>query len=695
MRWMLAALLLVPAQDDNPYEKFQTRVAGAKTIRTEIKVVVLDGSRVEVRVQGTLKLRGADRFSIDYEYWEGRSRDAERGTVLCDGRKIIATGPRDLGLRGDEPIERIASNLRNALSGSMLTVFAMLERGAGRDIGGEISDIQDRGKTKLDGADARLIEYSLSYSVRGLEGDKLPAKLYLSADGSRPIRREVSIEGAQWIETYKTFEVDEDLPESDFSYQSQRRLSRARCAQVARSVELHGRFMGRYPASLDALVEGGFVLGGAVPRDGWGRPFTLAVEKGVVHVRGFGADGKAGGTGDDEDVDVPVPPLSRRAIVPPTEELKRQFQARLQLHLLVAAVAAFRDTYGELPRKKAALWEKPDWATVWPEGGWIGGTSMPKDPWSQPYRMISDRESVRFQIQDPKAHRLSWRQLTDDEKRLLEEGAKPRFTDEELRQIASAIDRLADDDLEVREESEVELAAWGPAIVPHLQEKLKTERDSETAARLQRVLRSITVPPLEWRVELGALAMTVGTGDDRMTEVERHASGSLKTIATAQADFRSNDRDDNRVNDFWTGDLAGLYAIAPRGHAIKLIEVSVALSDPAPLEGGKLACYPDPITKHGEAGPKSGYHFRALREDLSTQPASTVYAQDTDGSGEKCRNSSRFGAVAYPAEYGVDGTKTFIINEGNTMFWKDTGGEPVLDWPTDAEVAESWHKVDW
>src|SRR5689334_9677177 len=33
---------------------------------------------------------------------------------------------------------------------------------------------------------------------------------------------------------------------------------------------------------------------------------------------------------------------------------------------------------------------------------------------------------------------------------------------------------------------------------------------------------------------------------------ERNASASLKTLASAEADFRANDRDNNKINDFWT-----------------------------------------------------------------------------------------------------------------------------------------------
>src|SRR5213595_1982972 len=74
---------------------------------------------------------------------------------------------------------------------------------------------------------------------------------------------------------------------------------------------------------------------------------------------------------------------------------------------------------------------------------------------------------------------------------------------------------------------------------------------------------------------------------------ERNASTSLKTLTSAEADFRANDRDWNHVNDFWTGDVKGLYtmtsaAVGGKSNsttdpAIKLIELSVASADADPL----------------------------------------------------------------------------------------------------------------
>src|SRR5258706_15614178 len=42
---------------------------------------------------------------------------------------------------------------------------------------------------------------------------------------------------------------------------------------------------------------------------------------------------------------------------------------------------------------------------------------------------------------------------------------------------------------------------------------------------------------------------------------ERNASTTLKTLTSAEADFRANDRDGNKGADFWTGDVKGLYTM--------------------------------------------------------------------------------------------------------------------------------------
>jgi hypothetical protein len=83
---------------------------------------------------------------------------------------------------------------------------------------------------------------------------------------------------------------------------------------------------------------------------------------------------------------------------------------------------------------------------------------------------------------------------------------------------------------------------------------------------------------------------------------EGNAVKALRSIGFAQADFRANDRDDNGVPDFWTGDVAGLRRYG-------LIDRATAEADARPLD----PLVPLPI-------PRDGYYFRALELDDSEAP---------------------------------------------------------------------------
>jgi hypothetical protein len=300
-------------------------------------------------------------------------------------------------------------------------------------------------------------------------------------------------------------------------------------------------------------------------------------------------------------------------------------------------------------------------------------------------------------VNDPKARTIGARGLTADERSALEAVAQPRLTEAEKKEIAKLLDDLGDDDLETREKAMVSLKGWGLAALPLLEARAKVEKDSEARGRLQAARREMPSPPPAYLSELAALAITVGDLQAAVSGLpaanERNAWASLKTLATAEADFRANDRDNNKVNDFWVGDVAGLYTIDGGSGMIKLIEVSIALADGAPLEKGAAGGKIPALTDVGQPGPKAGYYFRVMTHDTSNGK-SELYAQDTDAKMGKVHNTSSFGFCAYPAEYGVTGTRTFIINEGNVLFSKDTAGEPVHEWPSNDELKSEWQKMD-
>ena len=190
---------------------------------------------------------------------------------------------------------------------------------------------------------------------------------------------------------------------------------------------------------------------------------------------------------------------------------------------------------------------------------------------------------------------------------------------------------------------------------------------------------ALTVLLLAWWLPLRAR--------ERMASNERAACEALKQIATAEGDFRSNDRDGNRINDFWVGDVAGLYTLTSRlfpGTPIRLIPLDLARADARPLDrtlGGPAA--------------RSGYFFVVLQfHHDEADDGMTLYGQDTDGTGPKVRNISAFGLCAYPAEYGVTGRHTFIVNEGNTIFKLDMGGKPMRRWPWNELLRTDYDKFD-
>lgn len=205
---------------------------------------------------------------------------------------------------------------------------------------------------------------------------------------------------------------------------------------------------------------------------------------------------------------------------------------------------------------------------------------------------------------------------------------------------------------------------------------------------------------------------------------ERNASASLKTMATAEADFRANDRDGNHVNDFWTADVEGLYTVYPSGGTansiIKLVELSVAGADAIPLAGSAPGAADGGVL--GTAAltnpqPKAGYWYSTLVSDSSQTPV-MVYNTITVNGGAQRYNASAFGFVAWPDSYSA-GRNVFIINEGNTIFKRTTignvnpavgvrppagypvqanlsgsGASPNNTWPTDTGLKTDYGKMD-
>jgi type IV pilus assembly protein PilA len=199
---------------------------------------------------------------------------------------------------------------------------------------------------------------------------------------------------------------------------------------------------------------------------------------------------------------------------------------------------------------------------------------------------------------------------------------------------------------------------------------------------------------------------------------ERNASTSLKTLTSAEADFRANDRDGNKVNDFWTANVSGLYTMtsaAVSGNSggisdpsIKLIELSIASADADSTfvtAGGENAN----LTTFAVYSAKAGYWYQALTSDNGVTGPEATYQQDTIGALPmgSVHNYWKFGFTAWP-ESRSSGKFVYVIDENNTIFRSATSSNvspsnlnppgpataPYDTYPSSADLKSFWSKLD-
>ncbi len=164
---------------------------------------------------------------------------------------------------------------------------------------------------------------------------------------------------------------------------------------------------------------------------------------------------------------------------------------------------------------------------------------------------------------------------------------------------------------------------------------------------------------------------------------ERNASASLKTLATAETDFRSNDRDRDRVIHFWVGNVYGLFALCPttNGSAtptgtsvdntlmIKLIEPSLAQAD-GNCTGTTIGCV-TVAAAVGAMSPKANYVYRAFAQYQTTGLADYGTIGGIPAWGNNF-NGGKFGFIAFPTSY-TSGKQIYIMDESLSLFRADPG----------------------
>jgi len=165
----------------------------------------------------------------------------------------------------------------------------------------------------------------------------------------------------------------------------------------------------------------------------------------------------------------------------------------------------------------------------------------------------------------------------------------------------------------------------------------------------------------------------------------RGIEGALKTLSNIETSWREQDPDRNGIHDYWTYDVSCLNRMYRLDGTAKVgfIDITFAKADGRPASDGIFGADLPIQTWNGIITPisKYGYGYQAMLWDEDEKP----YNQNPIGERKiKATNSTKFAFVAYPADYGTSGVRTFIVNESGTIYALDCGGEAnkvVLRWP--------------
>lgn len=150
----------------------------------------------------------------------------------------------------------------------------------------------------------------------------------------------------------------------------------------------------------------------------------------------------------------------------------------------------------------------------------------------------------------------------------------------------------------------------------------------------------------------------------RIGRNELHAIQTLLAIVDAQREYAAEDRDGDGLRDY-----AQKFASAP-GKRDGLYWPAVPGEAPSPL-GTLVAAAVEAGYTPGSGAPRPywGYYFRILTEQgASARGGAYSYLAGANLIGG-------FAVIAYPAEYGESGVKSFLVNHDGIVFEKDLGAD--------------------
>lgn len=157
---------------------------------------------------------------------------------------------------------------------------------------------------------------------------------------------------------------------------------------------------------------------------------------------------------------------------------------------------------------------------------------------------------------------------------------------------------------------------------------------------------------------------------------QKSAISGLSGIGSAEDQFKKDDSDGNGVNDYWVGDVRGLYVIkrsAVVGAKVcSLIDAALANAD-----GAVLAAYPAGVNTDltglpAARTPLNGYWFRIMTNRQDTTGANVAL------NGGNGRNLSAYAHIAYPHLYAKTGKFVYFKDNEQTVYSTDPTSETAV-----------------
>jgi hypothetical protein len=161
---------------------------------------------------------------------------------------------------------------------------------------------------------------------------------------------------------------------------------------------------------------------------------------------------------------------------------------------------------------------------------------------------------------------------------------------------------------------------------------------------------------------------------------ETNAMAGLKTLLCLEMVWQMQNPPSANVKHFWTYDISCLYRLyrTDGQTRVQFIDAAFARADAAPAADGVFGAgvaienWKDTVKT---PVPKYGYLYRVIPLDENGIAYNQV---GVGGNAIPAANQFKFAVCSFPAEYGISGVRTFIVNEGGTVYAKDLGPLPEI-----------------